>query len=81
MNHTACHETQCRQAVHKSIASLHSKRYWLSGMLIHRPNLYVPRGKQCTSLHEALSHELVNKVKKLSVLLACSYQAALNTSK
>jgi hypothetical protein len=64
MNHTARRKTQCRQAVHKLITSLHSKRYRPSGMLIHRQNLYVPRSKRRTRRREAQSREPVNKVKK-----------------
>jgi hypothetical protein len=32
-------------------------------MLIHRQNLYAPRGKRRTGRREAQNHEPVNKVK------------------
>jgi hypothetical protein len=54
MNHTARRETEYRQAVHKLITSLYSKRYRPSGMLIHRQNLFAPRSNGC--------REEVNKV-------------------
>jgi hypothetical protein len=59
-----------RQAIHKLITSLHSKRYRPSGMLIHQQNSYAPQNKRRTGHHEVQSHELVNKDKKL-----CSKQA------
>jgi hypothetical protein len=34
---------------------LHSERYRLSGMLIHRQNSYAPRGRQCTGRLKAES--------------------------
>jgi hypothetical protein len=58
---------QCHQAVHKLITSLRSKRHQPLGMLIHRQNSHVPRGKQHTNSHEAQSREPVNKAK-VSVL-------------
>jgi hypothetical protein len=60
MNRTARRETQCRQAVHKLITSLHSKRYRPSGMPIHRQNSYAPTGKHRTGHCEAQSREPVN---------------------
>jgi hypothetical protein len=59
-NSTARRETQRRQAVHKLITSIHSKRYRPSGMLINRQNSYAPRGKRRTGRREPL-----NKVRKL----------------
>jgi hypothetical protein len=64
MNHTARRETEYRQAVHKLITSLHSKRYRPSGMLIHRQNLYAPRSKWRTGRREP-----VNKVKKKTLCI------------
>jgi hypothetical protein len=45
MNRTARRVIKYRQAVHKLITSLHSKRYRTSGTLIHRQNSHAPRGK------------------------------------
>jgi hypothetical protein len=67
MNRTARRETKYRQAVHKLINSLHSKRYWPSGILIYRQNSYAPRGKPHTGRRETQSREPVNKVRNLSV--------------
>jgi hypothetical protein len=64
MNRTARRETQCRQAVHKLIISLHSERYRRSGLLIHLQNSYAPRSKQRTGRREAQRRQPVNKVKK-----------------
>jgi hypothetical protein len=41
-------------------------------MLIHQQNVYAPCSKRHTSHHEAQSCEMVNGVKKLSVLLSAS---------
>jgi hypothetical protein len=65
MNRTAHRETQCRQAVHKLIISLHSEWYRPSGMLIHRKHLYAPRGEQRTGHRKAQSRES----RKLSVFV------------
>jgi hypothetical protein len=46
MNLTARRETYCRQAAHKLITSLHSKRYRPSGMLIHKQNSYATGSKR-----------------------------------
>jgi hypothetical protein len=68
MNRTARRETKCRPAVHKLIISLHSVRYRPSGMVIHRPNSYAPRGKHGTGRREAQSREPVNKFKKHCII-------------
>jgi hypothetical protein len=68
MNRAARRETQCGQAIHKLIASLHSKCYRPPGMLIHRQNSYAPPSKWRTGRREAQSREPVNTVKKLPVV-------------
>jgi hypothetical protein len=69
MNRTARRETYCRQVVKKLITSFHSKRFWSSGLLIHRQNSYEPRSKRCTGRREKHSREPVNNIKKkLSML-------------
>jgi hypothetical protein len=64
MNCTARRETKRRQAVHKLIASLHSKRYRPSDLLIHRQNSYAPRSRRRSSRREAQYRESVKKVIK-----------------
>jgi hypothetical protein len=46
---------------------LHSKRYWPTGILIHRQNSYVPHSRRCTGRREEQSYEPVNKGKNLRV--------------
>jgi hypothetical protein len=55
-SHTAHCVTKYRQAVHKLITSLHSKCYWLSGMLIHQQNSYAPHSEWHTGCRGAQSH-------------------------
>jgi hypothetical protein len=61
--------TAGRQAVHKLITDIHSKRYRPSGMLIYRENFYAPHGKQRTGRRVAQSREPIKKVKKLYVYI------------
>jgi hypothetical protein len=54
------------------INAFNSKRYWPSGILIHRQNSYAPRSKRRTGRREAQSCELVKKVNDLSVYVHTS---------
>jgi hypothetical protein len=49
------------------IASLNSKYYRPSGMLIHRQNSYSTRSRRCIGYREAQSREPVNNRKNLPV--------------
>jgi hypothetical protein len=63
MNRTARRETKCRQAVHKVNNFLPFKRYWPSGILVHRQNSFAPLSRRRTGRREAQSHDPVNEVK------------------
>jgi hypothetical protein len=62
------HFNTCCDLWTKVRTSFHSEGYWLSGMLIHQQNSYVPHSKRCTGHREVQSRGTGQQRK---ILLVC----------